>query len=64
MSRISSNDTDTDGVVRNGFDYALQVWIVDYICQAVGLNRDKYAGLDVRTIPGHSRDLEEIRRHV
>ncbi len=35
MSRQSSNE-EVGGVVRNGFDYDLQVWIIDYVIQACG----------------------------
>ena len=31
MSRQSNNDYDENGTLRNGFDYDLQVWVVDYL---------------------------------
>ena len=49
MSRIS-NDIIVNGIVKNGFDYDLQIWVKNYICQDVGFNRDKYKGKDIRTI--------------
>ena len=50
MSRISSDEV-VNGTVKTGFDYSLQIWVKDFICQDVGLNRDKYASKDIRTIP-------------
>ena len=41
-----------DGTILNGFDYAVQVWVEDGICLAVGLGRD-YAGLPIAKVPGH-----------
>ena len=29
--RLSNNDYDEDGILRNGFDYDLQVWVLDYL---------------------------------
>lgn len=53
MSRLSTDETDRQGRVKNGFDYNLQVWVKDYITQPVGLGARQYAGKDIRTIPGH-----------
>ena len=52
MSRESTDELASDGSIRNGFDYALQVWVLGGICQDVGLGR-KYAGQRVADIPGH-----------
>ena len=52
MSRVSGDLVDAQGIVRYGFDYNLQVWVKDYICQPVGEGRH-HAGQDVRTIEGH-----------
>ena len=51
--RYSQDETDSTGVVRNGFDYNLQVWVLNYVVQNVGLNAKEYSGKDVRTLPGH-----------
>lgn len=48
--RTGQDDIDKQGIVRNGFDYNLQIWIKDYICQDVGSNRARYAGQDIRNI--------------
>jgi hypothetical protein len=29
----------------DGFDYDLQVWVKDGICEQVGINRDLYGGM-------------------
>ena len=50
--RQSRDEVDQDGVVRNGFDYGLQVWVEDYKCLPVGLGA-LLAGRDIRTVPGH-----------
>lgn len=57
MSR-QSKDIIIDGVVRSGFDYDLQVWVLDYIIQRCGhpvsmagcCNASRYAGQDIRTL--------------
>ena len=36
MTRYSTDDFDTEGKLRNGFDYHLQVWVEDYIIQPCG----------------------------
>lgn len=53
MSRTSRDELAKDGTILNGYDYTLQVWVKDGICQDVGLNSDKYAGMKVASIPGH-----------
>ncbi len=53
MSRESSDELAEDGTILNGFDYSLQVWVLNGICQDVGLNSDKYEGQKVASIPGH-----------
>lgn len=67
MTRTSSDDIDEKGTVRNGYDYELQVWVNNYECMpcahplfmrekaGVCCSQMKYAGLDIRTIPGRSR---------
>ena len=55
--RTSRDDVDSDGVVRNGFDYAVQVWVVNYVCQGVGLGR-AYEGQDIRNVSGHETRRE------
>ncbi len=65
MSRTSSDDFDATGVIRNGFDYELQVWVKQYIILGCGhpasmrpkgescCNQHKHAGKDIRTVEGH-----------
>ena len=53
MSRESTDELAPDGSILNGFDYNLQVWVKDGICQDVGLNSDKYVGQKVASIAGH-----------
>ena len=50
MSRESSDEI-RDGRVYNGFDYALQVWVVDGIIQPVGLGR-ALAGQSIYDVAG------------
>ena len=50
--RSSRDDVDSDGVVRNGFDYDVQVWVENYVCLGVGSGR-VYVGQDIRNVPGH-----------
>lgn len=52
MSRQSGDELAPDGTIHNGFDYNLQVWVLEGICQDVGMGR-KYAGQRVANIPGH-----------
>lgn len=55
MSRTSS-DQIVDGITKNGFDYDLQVWVLNYIIQDCGhpesmrkcCNARLYAGQDIR----------------
>ena len=68
MTRTSTDDIDEKGTVRNGFDYNLQCWVKNYECmpcahplfmreqRGVCCTQMKYAGLDIRTIPGRSRE--------
>lgn len=52
---------DAEGCVFNGFDYALQVWVIGGVVQNCGhprpregcCNGAKYAGRCVAYIPGH-----------
>lgn len=53
MSRESTDELAPDGSILNGFDYNLQVWVRNGICEGVGLNSDKYVGQRVADIPGH-----------
>lgn len=50
--RLSSDELAADGSVLNGFDYALQVWVIDGVCQPVGYGA-RYAGQKVADVPGH-----------
>lgn len=54
MTRFSSDEI-VNGIVKNGFDYDLQVWVVGYIIMdcdhrfACGCNARRYAGQDIRS---------------
>ncbi|KKM20846.1 hypothetical protein LCGC14_1641400 [marine sediment metagenome] len=52
MSRKSTDELAPDGSILNGFDYNLQVWVLNGICEDVGMGR-KYAGQKVTDIQGH-----------
>ena len=63
MSRVSRDEI-RDGAVWNGYDYALQVWVLDGVVQDCGhftlcptlcCNARRYEGLNVRDIAGHDR---------
>lgn len=58
MSRISRDVIDPDGTIRSGFDYKLQVWVDEYICDTVGAGAAQYAGKDIRTIEERERRKE------
>ena len=58
MSRISGDEIDEQGTVKNGFDYNLQIWVRNYICQDVGAGSDKHAGQDIRNIPDAEKRVE------
>ena len=48
--RYSNNEIE-NGIVKNGFDYDLQVWVKDYIIQNLQVARDlKISGKDIREI--------------
>ena len=72
MTRFSSDTIDDAGTVRNGFDYQLQIRVENYICQpcahpmymsnnakGVCCNQMKYAGQDIRMIPGKGTRIKE-----
>lgn len=63
MARTGDNDIDENGVVRNGYDYDLQVWVTDYIIEDCGhtdtyrfqvsqtcCNAHKYRSEDIREV--------------
>lgn len=52
MSRVSSDELDENGVVKNGYDYALQTWVLNGIVQDVG-NCPQHVGKRVKDVPGH-----------
>jgi hypothetical protein len=53
MSRESGDELAAeDGTILNGYDYELQVWVVDGVCIDVGAGRE-YAGRKVSEVPGH-----------
>lgn len=39
-----SNDQYQDGQLINGYDYQLQVWVQDGICDDIGLNSHRFKG--------------------
>jgi len=61
MSRESSDEIAEDGTVLNGYDYALQVWVIAGICQDVGLVAAQYAGKRINDVPGHEVRQSEDR---
>lgn len=64
MTRTSMDMIDCQGITFNGYDYSLQVWVKDYhvepcshpldMRRQVCCNQMRFAGLDIRQIPGHS----------
>lgn len=58
MSRKSNNDYDGNGILRNGFDYDLQAWVINYVIQPCGhkpqsrscCNQGRLAGQDLRSL--------------
>ena len=63
MSRQSNDDYDHAGALRNGYDYDLQLWVIDYIIPDCGhtddcrasrgghcCNAHKFAGRDWREV--------------
>ena len=50
MSRESSDEI-RDGRVYNGFDYKLQVWVIDGVIQPVGLGAG-WAGQSIYAVQG------------
>ena len=62
MSRMSTDELAGNGSILNGFDYQLQVWVINGIIQKDGhrtaqrgCNGCAYAGASVVSIPGHER---------
>lgn len=46
-----SNNQEVKGIIKNGFNYDLQVWIKDFIIQDLQVARDlKIAGKDIREV--------------
>lgn len=46
-----NNNQEINGIVKNGFDYDLQVWVKDYIIQNLQVARkNKIVGRDIREI--------------
>ena len=51
MSRQSNNEVDTNGFIKHGFDYKLQVWVTDHIIQDMQIARElNLVGKDNRKI--------------
>lgn len=58
MSRLSSDELAADGTIFNGFDYNVQVWVLNGICTNVGSGAE-YAGRSIRDVPSHEvRDAD------
>ena len=61
----TENQYDSDGAVMNGFDYALQVWVVGGIVQSCpnfgecDCNGDRYATRAVKYLDGHEVRIED-----
>ena len=61
MSRTSVDEVDAAGIIKNGYDYNLQIWVRDYKAQMCGHRADGrgccpayfQAGKDIRNIDGH-----------
>ncbi len=65
MYRKSEDDIDRRGIIKNGYDYQLQVWVEDYVimnCNHPESMRTDgkiccqqwiLQGKDIRTIKGH-----------
>jgi len=55
-----SDNVEVKGIVKNGFDYGLQLWVENYIIQLCGhearidckCNGKKFAGQDIRKVRG------------
>lgn len=60
MSRTSSDDLDAAGVVRNGFDYELQVWVKDYMILDCG-HPTHMKNVKPTCCPQHSLNGQDIR---
>ena len=52
MNRLSKDELAKDGTILNGFDYHIQVWVVNGICTDVGIGA-KYQGQPINTVLGH-----------
>ena len=70
MSRLSTDELAPDGTILNGFDYALQVWVLNGEVQPCGhiettaciksnCQAGIYRGWKVADIPGHEVRGEE-----
>ena len=54
----NSNNENVNGIVKTGFDYDLQIWVVNFIIQPCGHKKDfickcngkKFAGQDIRKV--------------
>ena len=60
--RLSRDERAADGSLINGFDYHLQVWVVDGIVQMCGhprpncCNAKRFAGQSIRWLPLHPKE--------
>lgn len=58
MTRYSSDEYDLNGILKNGFDYDLQLWVKDYIIQNCGHKEHLPCDCAGRTLKGQdARDL-------
>jgi len=55
-----STDEIKNQAVWNGFDYNLQVWVKNGVCQTVGAGSDQYCGRLIKEVEGHQVKGEEI----
>jgi len=59
MSRLS-NDEIINGHLKNGFDYDLQLWVLDYIIQDCGHPGDFGCVCNGRRLKG--QDIREVKK--
>ena len=64
MTRLSRDELAADGSIRSGYDYSLEVWVVDGLVVECGhpesmregracCNGWEYRGMSIRSVPGH-----------
>lgn len=69
MSRLSGDRVDINGVIVDGFDYHLQVWVENGVIQMCGhrddcrvyCNKKRLAGQMIADVPGHEVRTPDLR---